>query len=374
MRALLNALGLTLWGLIAITLAVALATFGYRASLSYRESRGIGFSSLPATAARGTATATATATAAIPITPTAQKNQSISRVLAKEEIAAAQESSHNLGDQSVDAGTTAVDGLIGIARTYYRRKDCKDAIIWADKAIGAARKAGETPKENVYLFKLQCESDAGDTAGMTSVLGDLIRLTNKATYWNDLLRIARQDEREDRNTLMLYRIMYNTNAMTEGSDYIERAQLLGDASLPGEAFAVLDRAVSRGLIKNEQRERTAHLLDTLKARAAVDKDSLSGKETEAAKSASGEFGAKLGEIYYGFADNQRAVEAINQGLQKGQIRHLDEAYVYLGLACLQLQNPADAKRAFANLKTVPNMSPRVLQLWELYSDALGTSG
>jgi hypothetical protein len=149
---------------------------------------------------------------------------------------------------------------------------------------------------------------------------------------------------------------------------------LGDASLPGEAFAVLDRAVSRGLIKNEQRERTAHLLDTLKARAAVDKDSLSEKETEAAKSASGEFGAKLGEIYYGFADNQRAVEAINQGLQKGQIRHLDEAYVYLGLACLQLQNPADAKRAFANLKTVPNMSPRVLQLWELYSDALGTSG
>src|SRR5271154_5096640 len=38
MRALLNALGFTLWGLIAITLSVALGALGYRASLQYRDS------------------------------------------------------------------------------------------------------------------------------------------------------------------------------------------------------------------------------------------------------------------------------------------------------------------------------------------------
>ena len=64
------------------------------------------------------------------------------------------------------------------------------------------------------------------------------------------------------------------------------------------------------------------------------------------------------------------MESINRALQKGQLRHLDEAYVYLGLAWLQLKNPADAKKAFANLKAVPNISPRVLKLWELYSDTL----
>jgi tetratricopeptide (TPR) repeat protein len=381
MRALLNALGLTLWGLIAITLAVALATFGYRASLSYREWRGRGFLSSPSAAAAtapnasgSLAATTATAINPSAINPTTLKDQAIGRVLAKEDMIAAQEGSNNLGEQSVDAGTTNVDRLIGIARTYYRRKDCQDAVIWSDKAIAAARKARETPKESVYLFKLQCASDAGDTAGMTSVLVDLIRQTNKTSYWNDLLRIARQDEREDRNTLMLYRIMYSTNAMTEGSDYIEMAQLLSDAALPGEAFAVLDKAMSGGLIKNEQKERTARLLDALKIRAEADKEGLSKKESEAAKSASGESGAKLGEIYYGFADNQRAVEAINQGLEKGQIKHLDEAYVYLGLASLRLQNRVDAKRAFANLKAVPNISPRVLKLWELYSDTLDMGG
>ena len=52
-----------------------------------------------------------------------------------------------------------------MAQIYYLQKDCKNSRVWADKAIAAARKAGEAPKENLYLFKLQCASDAGDTRG-----------------------------------------------------------------------------------------------------------------------------------------------------------------------------------------------------------------
>ncbi len=39
---------------------------------------------------------------------------------------------------------------------------------------------------------------------------------------------------------------------------------------------------------------------------------------------------------------------------------------------MQLKNNAEAKKAFANLKTVPNVSPRVLRLWELYSGTLAS--
>ena len=41
------------------------------------------------------------------------------------------------------------------------------------------------------------------------------------------------------------------------------------------------------------------------------------------------------------------------------------------LADAQLKNYADAKKALANLKSVPNISPRVLKLWELYGATLG---
>ncbi len=278
----------------------------------------------------------------------------------------------DFGKQMVDAGTATPDNIAIIAQSYYQLKDCKNSSIWADKAIAASRKAGEVPKENLYLFKLQCASDAGDTATMDAVLVDLIKLTNKTTYWNTLLRIERQDERDDHNLLMIYRIMYNTNSMNEGSDYIEMAQLLGDAALPGEAAAVLDKAMSGGLIKPEQKERTTRLITALKSRADADRKGLPQEAAEAAKSAAGELSVKLGEVYYGFGDYQKAVDAFNAGIQKGQVKHLDEAYVYLGLSEAQLKNYADAKKAFANLKSVPNISPRVLKLMDLYADKLGS--
>jgi hypothetical protein len=186
-----------------------------------------------------------------------------------------------------------------------------------------------------------------------------------------LLRIERQDERDDRNTLMIYRLMYNTNSMTVDTDYIEMSQLLADAALPGEAQAVLEKAMASGVVKDEHKERTTRLVNSLKVRADADRKGLASFEAEAAKNSSGELGIKLGEVYFGFGDYQKCVDAITAGLLKGQIKHLDEAYVYLGLAAAQLKNIPEAKRTFASLKIVPNISPRVLKLWELYAETLG---
>jgi tetratricopeptide (TPR) repeat protein len=208
-------------------------------------------------------------------------------------------------------------------------------------------------------------------AAMAVALNDLIRLTNKSSYWNTLLRIERQDERDDHNTLMIYRIMYDTSAMTVGTDYIEMAQLLGDAALPGEAQTVLEKAMSAGLIKDDQKERTTRLLNSFKTRAEADKKSQAQFDAEATKNPAGELDVKLGEVYYGSGDYQNSVAAITRGIQKGQIKHLDEAYVYLGRSQVALKNFAEAKKAFAGLKTVPSISPRVQKLWGLYGETVG---
>ncbi len=278
----------------------------------------------------------------------------------------------DIGKQLVDAGSARPEEMGLMAQLYYQQKDCKNTAVWADKAVAAARKAGEAPKENLFQFKLQCASDASDNAGMMSALVDLIKLTNKTNYWNTLLRLERQDEREDRNLLMIYRVMYDVNAMTTDSDYIEMAQLLGDAALPGEAAAVLDKAMAGGLVKDEHKERTNRLLASLRTRADSDKKGLPQFDAEAAKNPAGELSVKLGEVYYGAGDYQNAVAAIGRGLQKGQVKHPEEAYVYLGRAQVALKNLPEAKKAFGSLKSVPNVSPRVLRLWELYAEKLGS--
>jgi hypothetical protein len=276
------------------------------------------------------------------------------------------------GKQTAEAGAATNDDLLIMSQLYYQQKDCKNSSVWGDKAIAAFKKAGQPPKEVLYQIKLQCASDANDTAGMKAGLYDLIRLTNKTSYWNNLIRLERQDERDDHNTLMIYRIMFDTNSMNADTDYIEMAQLLGDAGLPGEAQAVLEKAMSAGVIKDEHKERTTRLLNALKTRADADKKGLPQLDAEATKNPAGQLDVKLGEVYFGAGDYQNAATAINRGIGKGQIKQMDEAYVYLGRSEVALKNTAEAKKAFEKLKTVPNISPRVLKLWELYSDKLGS--
>ena len=133
---------------------------------------------------------------------------------------------------------------------------------------------------------------------------------------------------------------------------------------------MLDKGLGAGVIGADQKDRATRLQTALKGRADTDRKDISQFAAEAAKSPAGELSVKLGEVYYGFGDYQNAVTSINQGLQKGSVKHLDEAYVYLGLAQAQLKNTAEAKKAFAQLKTVPTMNPRILKLWELYADRL----
>jgi tetratricopeptide (TPR) repeat protein len=275
------------------------------------------------------------------------------------------------GKTVAESNAVTPDDLLLESQLYYLQKDCKDSAVWADKAIAAFRKAGEVPKELLYQIKLQCASDASDNAGMIAALTELVRITNKIAYWNNLIRIERQDERDDGNTLMIYRVMYDTNSMNADTDYIEMAQLLGDRSLPGEAQMVLEKAMSSGVLKDEHKERTTRLLNSLKARAETDKKGLPQLDAEASKNPAGQLDVKLAEVYFGAGDCQGAVTAANRGLQKGQIKSQDEAYVYLGRAQACLKNYAEAKKAFAGLKNVPNISQRVLKLYELYAEKVG---
>jgi hypothetical protein len=111
------------------------------------------------------------------------------------------------GERAADAGSATENDLMMVSQLYYQQKDCRNSGVWGDKAIAAFKQAGQPPKEVLYQIKLQCASDANDTSSMKAALYDLVRLTNKTTYWNNLLRLERQGERDEHNTLMIYRIM-----------------------------------------------------------------------------------------------------------------------------------------------------------------------
>jgi tetratricopeptide (TPR) repeat protein len=274
------------------------------------------------------------------------------------------------GKWAADAGSATHDDLLIMSQLYYQHKDCKNSGLWGDEAIAAFKEAGQPPKEVLYQLKLQCASDANDANGMKAALYDLIRLTNKTSYWNTLIRLERREEHDDHNTLMIYRVMFDTHSMNADTDYIEMAQLLSDAGLPGEGQTVLEKAMSNGVLKDEHKERTTRLLDALQTRVESDKNGLAALDAEASKNPAGQLDMKLGQIYYGAGDYQDAVTSLNRGIGKGQLSQPDEAYVSLGRSLTAERDPAGAKQAFAKLKSLPNISPRVLKLWNLYADMI----
>jgi hypothetical protein len=124
-------------------------------------------------------------------------------------------------------------------------------------------------------------------------------------------------------------------------------------------------------MKDEHKERTTRLLNSLKTRAEADRKTIASQDAEAQKAATGDLSVTVGEAHFGLGEFAPSVASITAGLQKGQVKHLAEAYVYLGRSQAAQKNFTDAKKAFSQLKSVPNISPRVLKLWELYSDKLG---
>jgi hypothetical protein len=274
------------------------------------------------------------------------------------------------GEKANDLGALKSNDLLIMSQIYYQEKDCKNSAVWGDKAIAAFNKAGETPNEVLYQIKLQCSADANDTGAMKAALYDLVRLTNKTSYWNNLIRLERQDERDDHNTLMMYRVMFDTHSMNADTDYIEMAQLLGDAGLAGEARVVLEKALSSGVVKEEHKERVTRLLKALETRADADTKALAALDAEARKNPAGVLDVKLGEVYFGTRNYGDAAGAISRGIDKGQLRQPDEAYVSLGRSLAAQSDPDGAKQALAKLKSLPNISPRVLKLWNLYADMI----
>jgi tetratricopeptide (TPR) repeat protein len=176
--------------------------------------------------------------------------------------------------------------------------------------------------------------------------------------------------------LMIVNAYYSINDCVNALTWIDRAYDAFQAAArePDESLRRIkmrcgsDDHERRVRIAPEHEERTMRLLNSLKERAEVDRKNLSRFEAEAAKSKSGNPDALLGELYFGFGDYEHAIAAIQRGLEKGEITHLDDAYVYLGLAEERVDNIAEARRAFAKLKEVPGISPRILSLWELYAE------
>ena len=259
------------------------------------------------------------------------------------------------------------DAYLLVAQSYYQQKDCKNASRYVEQGMEAARKANQPVEQNWMDLKLFCQDAMGDTQGVIDTRLQLVRNYPTKEHWDALLvTVQKQDDDNELVTLNYYRLMLDLDVLKKPNDYKEMAEMDITAKVPGEALVVMNKGFENKVLETKDRERYTRLLNNARTQAQTVKADLPKLDAEARAEKTGEADVGLGMTYTGFAQYDKAVEALQRALQKGAGKRKDEAQIALGRAYIKLNQKDAARKAF---KAVPEDSKlaRVAELYGIYA-------
>ena len=272
-----------------------------------------------------------------------------------------------------------------VAGTYYRAKDYGKAIGWAQRyfkaggssaamrtlmmqaqylngdyaeaakaineAVAADERAGRSPGEDQLQLLANCYLKLNDKTGYANALEKLVVHHPKKEYWADLLaRIQRKPGFSDRLSLDVYRLMFATGNLREGSDFMEMAQLALQAGLPAEAKKVVTEGFAKGVLgTGAEADRHKRLRDLANKQTDDDRKTLADDEKAAMAAKDGEASVKVGYAFVTNGDVDKGIAMIEQGIAKGGLKRAEDAKLHLGMAYLQAGNRAKAAQVLRSV-------------------------
>jgi hypothetical protein len=240
-----------------------------------------------------------------------------------------------------------------VGQAYYKAGDFAGCVRYA-KALGAGN-------ETALALQARCAYETGDEATQRDALEQLVARTGKAEYWTGLLKLGERSRGlGDHNTLDINRLRLITGSMQTKDDYVSLAQFLIQFQCGAEAQAALEKGVAAKLLTDD---RSLRLLSNAKATAAANLTDRAKKLAAANASPQGDDLIAVGEQMIGEGKAKDAIPMIQNGLKK-PLKDAANGQIRLGQAYLAAGQKADAKAAFAKVKT-PEKDVMVAHLWSL---------
>jgi tetratricopeptide (TPR) repeat protein len=180
--------------------------------------------------------------------------------------------------------------------------------------------------------------------------------------------------KSDKELINVLRLADSADALQQGTQYVEMAQLAMAQGLPGEAQSILEKGQQKGVFTAARdKDRATRVLADAKTAVANDKGTLDKQDAAARAKPTGESDVKLGAAYLSYGENEKAIEALQRGLSKGGVKDTDEAGLLLGIAYLRSNNKAEADKAFQTVNKTP-MLTRIAKLWQLNTGSAKAAG
>lgn len=239
--------------------------------------------------------------------------------------------------------TPNASAYVLMAQGYYQLKDYDKALQNINVAIDDYDEKGKIPKEQWYNLArfLYAEKNMIDEA--TATLQNLITFYPKKQYWVQLSFMYSEQNKEALQ-LGAMETAYVQDMLEKDGEYRNMASLLLNAEVPYKASQVLQRGLKDEIVQDNSKNWEL-LAGALRQAQEVD-DAIPAMEKAASMSDDGDLYARLGNIYLDADQNEKAIEAINKGLNRGGVKRADNARLVLGMAYFNTKQYAKAKEAF----------------------------
>lgn len=270
------------------------------------------------------------------------------------------------GERYYKEGGTEEGLRVLMAQAYYLQNDFADAARTGRAILQQDARAGRKTGESVLQLLVSSEYKQKNDAGYRDALKLLVAGYPKREYWRDLLALVqKQPGFADRLTLDLDRLMAATDTLETQDQYMEAAQLALQAGLPGDAKALLDKGYAAGVLgKGAGAERQQRLAAMASRQAGEDTKALPGLAGEADAAHDGLPWVKLGEAYASYRRYDEAIAAFQKGLQKGGLKHPEDARLHFGVACLEAGRKDQAESVLGAVAGTDG-TRELAQLWLL---------
>jgi tetratricopeptide (TPR) repeat protein len=187
----------------------------------------------------------------------------------------------------------------------------------------------------------------------------------KKRYWFSLAG-AYSELGEDQNLIAAYDAAYTQGMLEKEAEYLTMAQLYMQREVPYKAAILLDERMKNGTVtKNEKNYR---LLSQAWQMSQEDERAIPALTQAARLSDDGELDIRLGNAYLNLGKYDDCVKSVKAGIRKGDLKHLDNAQISLGMCLYNLRQYNDAKSEFRRSARVEK-SRRMSNQWIRVIDA-----
>lgn len=235
-----------------------------------------------------------------------------------------------------------------LAVAYYQLEDYERALPPAQKAVELT----ENPQESWLQLVLALRLQRNQYAEAVPLLEKLItQKPDNKSYWLQLSSVYGQLEDYPR-ALAVVQAAYSGGLVTAKEDIRRLADLLLMNGIPYRAARVLETAIAGNLFEADTRT-FEKLADCWIASGEYDK-AIAPLERAAKLADDGDLFVRLGEVHIQREEWPAAAEALQHGIDKGDLTDTGKAELMMGVALLNQQEIGEARGWFQRAARSPN--------------------